>query len=68
MRKPPSQDQRAVLISLGIPPHFTNVNRAVLAEAVAGMDDAAKRVAVFRLRQARLISAVVAMEAAGVVA
>jgi hypothetical protein len=32
------------------------------------MDHASKRVAVFRLRQARLISAIVAMEAAEIVA
>jgi hypothetical protein len=44
------------------------VNRTVLAKTLAGMDHAAKRVTVFKLRQVRMITAIVAMEAAGVIA
>jgi hypothetical protein len=62
------KEREALLASLGIPTTYRNVNRGALGEALAGMDHAAKRVAVFKLRRAGLISAVVAMEAAGVVA
>jgi hypothetical protein len=68
MRKAPSKEATALLVSLGIPSHYWNVNRTVLAKTLAGMDHAAKRVTVFKLRQVRMITAIVAMEAAGVIA
>jgi hypothetical protein len=67
MKKPLSPELADLLASIGVPP-YASVTKRTLATAVAGMDHNARRVLVFKLRKAPVISAIAALEIAGVVA